>query len=118
MGGLGLAAGVPRTGTLASGEAIKRFLDHGFNEPLPRLGEDLAHPPCFSGFPQLFSHLSCLRKRQKEIVSSQPTTLSHTAWQGEGTGHLLAATARAGNAAAVLPSVNKLTRCFSLDLKL
>ena len=118
MGGLGLAAGVPRTGTLASGEATRGFFDHGFNEPLLRLEEDFAHSPCFSGFLQLFSHLSCLRKRQEEIVSSQPTTLSHTAWQGEGTRHPLAATARAGNAVAVLPSVNKLTRCFSLDLKL
>ena len=33
----------------------------------------------------------------EETVSFQPTTLTHTVWQGEGTRYLLAATARAWN---------------------
>lgn len=35
----------------------------------PLAGRGLCfHFPCFSGFPQPFSHLHCLRKRQVEIV--------------------------------------------------
>lgn len=83
--------------------------------PSPFKKGTLLSSPCFSGLPQLFSLLPCLRKRQEESVSFQPPVLRHTVWRGKGARYLPAAIAVAAKAVAVLPSMSKLTQCFPLD---
>ena len=58
------------TGTIPSGDATQDLFDRGFKECFSTVWERTLFPffPCFSGFPQPFSHLRCLSKRQREIV--------------------------------------------------
>lgn len=71
----------------------------------PLAGRGLCfHFPCFSGFPQPFSHLHCLRKRQVEIVEFSAHHTQSYSRRRKGQGTLLAASGVAGKAVAGLPS--------------